>query len=235
MIREKWNDFMLDTKNINRLMTDKVEDYILLEEQPLPIRVGTKTIYIGNFNFKNENKFFQQWATILSNMSARIINMELADERKKELFEACSFDLLSNGKYMLEFLWMDKWLYKQLCKLIKNTILKQKQYKVIENKLKVKKLRNCSYRYFKNNIKKETLIRMCWLIYLYNFDSQKKSLKMVVEKMNIKQLQETYIPFWLQNLGGLTGKFHTAPVPNGDWLSNDDLSSPNIPQEQNNG
>lgn len=213
-IRDKWNKFMLQTNSIDTILTEKVNEYILLEEQPLPITIGDKIIFIGNLNFNNEQKFFHTWALLLSALASKIINMELVEERKKELIEACRFDLLANGKYLLEFLWTDKWLYKNICKLIGRTILKQQQYIYNGETKELKKWKNCSLRYFKKNITKEKLIQICWLIYLYNFDSSKKNLKLIIEKMGLKQLEQTYIPFWLQNLAGLNGKFLNVVAEN---------------------
>lgn len=220
-IREKYNQFMLSTNSINRLLSDKLDDYYILQEQPIPINIGNKIIFIGSLNFENEHKFFYEWAKILSVLSAKIINLELITERQKELLEKCNFELLANGKYLMEFLWMDKKLYKDLCKLIKKTVLKQQQYIQIKDNKELIKWTNCSYGYFKKWCTKEILIQICWLVYVYNFDSVKKNIKIIVEKMNIPQLEETYIPFWLQNLDGLTGQFLSAQAPKLDSVFSD--------------
>lgn len=230
-IRQIWNKFMLKTNNIDRLMTDKIEDFILIQEQPIPIQIKNVTgiedgkdrvLFIGNFNFDNEHKFFHQWAKIISLLSAKIINMGLLESRRKDLLKKASFDMLANGKWMLEFLLMDKWLKKQMCKLIGKTLLKQQAYIMNERGVREKESwQNCSYRFFRKNITKELLIQICWLIYIYNFDSQKKSLRFVAEKIELQQLEQTYIPFWLQNLGGLTGKFGNAQVENIDYYCSD--------------
>jgi len=91
-VREKWNKFFLgNTFNVDKLMTDKVNDYILLEEQPLPIAVGDKIIYVGNFTYDNEEKFFNMWCALLGALSSRIINMELMEDRRKELLKNAEF------------------------------------------------------------------------------------------------------------------------------------------------
>ena len=234
-IREKYNAFIMNSNNIDRLMTDKVDDYIIIEEQPLPIVVGEKIIYIGNFTFNTEHTFFHKWAKVISLLCSKIINMELTTERKKELLEKADFHLLANGKWMLEFLWQDKWLFNKICKLIKQTVLKQQGYYLTKNKLrKERSWTNCSYRYFKKNITKEGLIQICWLVYFYNFDSQKKSLKVLADKVNMNALVETYIPFWLQNLNGLTGKFLNAQVKNIDYYFKDKESKEASQQEEKN-
>jgi len=214
-IVNSYKKFMKNTNNIDRLMTDKLDDFVLLEEPPMPVQLGNKVIFVGTFNFKNEDKFFHQWAMILSAMSSRLINLELADERRKELMEQCNFDLLANGKYMLEFIWMDNWLKDKLCGMIGDTLLKQKFYiyNEVKGNLVMMKWKNCSYKYFRENMTSEKLIQICYLIYIYNFDSQKKSLRVLVDRLNMKHQEETYIPYWLENLAGLTGKFLTAPLP----------------------
>ena len=43
----------------------------------------------------------------------------------------------------------------------------------------------------------------------------------------IKEQTETYIPFWLQNLSGLTGRFALAQVPDIDSVFRDSMSRNN--------
>ena len=227
-IRSKYNEFMLNTKSIDTIFTKKVEDYILLEESPISISIGEHRLIVGNFNFGNEQKFFKGWANIIAALSARIVNMELIEERKKELLEKCDFNTLAEGKWMLEFLMMDGWLFKALCKLLKKTLLQQEGW-VFNEETKEREFKmwnTVPFRYFKKHMSKEKLIQICWLIYLYNWDSQKKSLALITEKMGMKSLMETYIPFWLQNLSGLTGTFLLAQsesidLPSTDWLKGD--------------
>lgn len=220
--RKKFSEFILgQTNNISRLMTDKLDDFVLLQEAPFPVIVGNKIIYIGTFNYDTELKFFKKWSAILSNLAARIIKMDLANERRKELLEKGDFFLLANGKYLKEFLLMDKRLKKDMCRLLRDTVLKQQMYVMLENqdKREIIKWRNCSYRYFKKWITSELLIQMAYMVYMYNFDSQKKSLKVIMARFNLKSLEETYIPFWLKNLPGLIGKFEHVQVPSIDAYS----------------
>jgi len=236
--RKKFNEFALNRNamTIDRLMTDKLDDYIILEEMPLPIQVGNKILLIGNFTFDTEHKFFHEWAMIISGLSMKIMNMEIAESRRRELLEKGNFDLLANGKWMLEFLLMDKWLKKQLCKLIDKTLLKQQRYYINKMGKEVKeKWQNCSSRYFNKHITKEALIQICYLIYFYNFDSQKKSMAVLMEKMNIKELAEMYIPFWLQNLGGLKGGFLNVRLPSIDSLPKDFLNKEGMRAKKNKG
>jgi hypothetical protein len=63
-----------------------------------------------------------------------------------------------------------------------------------------------------------------YLIYLYNFDAEKKNFKIIVGKMvkenpGSSQVLETYMSFWLQNLTGLTGKFQLSQLTNVDYWS----------------
>ena len=237
-IRDKYNNVMLSTRSINTILTKKVEEYIILEEQPLPVIIGKKVIYVGNFTYDNEQLFFRKYGLLLGAMASKIINMELSDVRRKELLERGSFDMIANGKYMLEFLLMDNWLKKNICKLLKKTILKQSCHIMTKKGIReFKNWENCSWKYFKKWVTKEAIIQICFLIYLYNFDAQKKSLKLVAEKMNLKQLQDTYIPFWLQNLAGLEGTFQLAQVPSIAYAFRDRLkgNTPNPKKEKSNG
>jgi hypothetical protein len=237
-IRRIWNNNHLKMNTIDRLLTDKVEDYILIQEQPLPILIkdltgmgGDRVLYVGNFTFDNEHKFFREWAMIISNLMSRLTNMELMESRRKELLEKANFHMLAEGKWIMEFLMMDDWLKKQLCKLLNKTLLKQQAYVLVGNDRVLKEWNNCDYDFFKKNVTKELLIQICWLIYLYNFDSQKKSLRLITEKMGFQQLEETYIPFWLQNLTGLTGKFVLAQAGNIDYYCGDLQNSTNSKEE----
>jgi hypothetical protein len=226
-MREKVGDILAGSLNIDKLMKDKVEDYILLEEQPMPIGIGERTIFVGNLTYNNEHLFFNKWAKLISLLGAKIVNMELAEERRKELLERASFNLLAEGKWMYEFLTMDKWLFKKLSKLIGKTILKQQAFYLNEDKMRKKlKWKNCSLRYFKKYITKEKIIQMCFLIYFYNFDSVKKNIQVLVEKMCMKSLAERYRYSWLANLGGATGKYLTAQAPSIESVWKDDFSKP---------
>ena len=84
-VRSKVLEMFSGYKTIDTLLKDKVDDYIIIEEQPLPIKVGKKVIYVGNLTLENEQRFFSEWGKIVSLLSARIINMELSDKRRKEL------------------------------------------------------------------------------------------------------------------------------------------------------
>ena len=245
-VRKVMTDFMLQRPSIDRLMTDKLDDFQLLEEPPLPIRIGSRTIYIGTLTLSNETEFFTQWAKLFTLMASQICNWNLSVEKKNELQAKCNFHLLANGSWIMEFIWRDKWINKNLVNLIGKTVLKQQAYYLDRDLMRKKgQWQNCSWGYFKRNITKETLIQICFLIYYFNFDSVKKNLRLIVEKMNMSSLLETSVPFWLQNMPGLSGKFLLARVPSPASIFDDEpnnsnppsmqVKDPVIPQELNDG
>jgi hypothetical protein len=207
-VRNYINDLFLSTNSINKIMTDKVNDYILIEEQPLPIRVGTKTIYVGNFTLDNSDKFWIEYGNLLAFIGVKFFN----------------FDLLSDAKQLMHCLKVHKKFKKKLIKLIGKTILKQQGYYLDTFKERThREWQNCSMRYFKKNMTYEKLLQICFLIYQYNFDAEKKNWAILAEKMVPEQLMETYMYFWLQNLSGLTGKFQLAQLPNLDYWQDGSL------------
>ena len=192
--------------NVDKMMTDKVNDYILIEEQPLPIDIGKHTIYIGNFTLDNNFKFWEVYGKLLATIGMKFINFELIGDTS-ELYKAIF-------KY--------KKLYKGLIKIIGKTILKQQAYYLDQFKnRKELKWTNCTYNYFKKNMTIEKLLQICKLVHLYNFDAEKKNFKILLGSMNLgkneKQLMETYMYNWFQNLTGLTGKFQLSQLTNVDY------------------
>lgn len=228
-IRKIINDWNMQRKTIDTLMTQKVEDYELIQEQPLPVRIGKKTIFIGNFTLENETKFFDMWARLVSLLSAQILNWDLSVERKKELLEKNDFNLLADGSLMLEFIYRSRWYWKQLVKILGKLVLKQQAYFIDLTGSRVKnEWTNCSYGYFKRHITKETLIQICYLVYFFNFDGVKKNLRFLSEKLNMSRLTETYTYFWLKNCPGLTGKFVQARAPSVDSVWQDTPSGTSL-------
>jgi len=220
--REKVKQFLSAGNNVESLIDKKVEDYILLEEQPMPIQVGDRTIYIGNFTYENEHKFFHQWAEIIGALQAKLMNMKLAEDRRKDLLIKGGFDLIANADVMMQFLMMDDWLFKKITRLLKKTLLKQQAYLRTQAGSRVKiKWENCTFRYFKKHITMEKLIQICWLIYFYNFDSVKKNASIMLEKMNLKALSGTFMYSWLRNLSGMTGEYLRAQAPSIDYAFRD--------------
>lgn len=199
-VREKINKQMLAINNIDKLMTDKVDDYILIEEQPIPIQVGKYTIFFGNLTIKNQSKMLDKWIRILGLINVKNVNM----------------DLLGDGAQLYEHISTNKKVFKELCKMMRNTICKQQGYyrDIMGNKEHIK-WRNIPLRYLLNNLTIEKLIQMCFMVYIYNYDSEKKNLKILLRRVmgdsqEAREHMETYMYFWLQNLAGLTGKFQLA-------------------------
>lgn len=206
--RKKIKQIMGVVPNIDSLMRDKVDEYILTEELPCPIRIGEKVIYVGNFNLGIDNTFFRDYTKIIGNLGLQVVN----------------FELLKDGLELYKYLKIHKRLEKNLCRLIKNTVLKQQKF-FYEGNAKHYKLNKCSYKYFRDHISKEKLIQMCYLIYLYNYDASKNALALIANKMGIGAQSQTYIYSWLENCPGLTGKFLLRQLQDLDWWHNDLLKS----------
>lgn len=208
LVRKKINKIVLATNNIDRLMTEKVEDYILVKEQPMPVTIGNKTIFIGTFTIENDYKFWKTYAIILAHIGLKFIN----------------FELLNESGDLYKFLHQHKRFYKDLCKLINKHILKQQGYFLNEVKERENiKWTNCNYRYFRKHITYETLMQICKLIYIYNFDAEKKNFQILLGQMgkNMSKVSENYMYFWLQNCIGLTGAFSHAQLIKPSWWSED--------------
>lgn len=183
------------TNNIDKLFTDKLNDYTLIEEVPLSIRIGEKTIYVGNFTLENNFKFFDMYGKLMAHLGLKYVN----------------FDHLGDGSELYSLCLKNKEWYKGMLKIIKKTLLKQQAY--LLNKFKKReefKWTNCSLSYFVKNVSVESLMQIVKLIYEYNFNAEKKNFKILVAKEPTKQLMETYMYSWLQSLPGLTGKFQLA-------------------------
>ena len=205
-----------NTNNISRLMKDKVEDYILLEEQPLPIRIGDKVIYIGTFTFETEQIFWREWIKILSALQADKLN----------------FDMLSSGGDLYKALKLHNGLYKAICKMLMKTIIKQQGYFYSNGKELKLSWKNCSLRWLMKNLTTEKLIQICLLIHRFNFDAEKKNIQIVLEATGSKEAGEMYIYSWLQNLVGLKGSFANVLPLSTVFASND---TPNSAEATNNG
>lgn len=207
-IRQMVSNALKNSNNVSRLMTDKVEDYILLEEQPIPIKIGDRIIFIGTFTYENELRFWKDWIKLMSALYADKVN----------------FDLLNNGLEMYKALKIHKNLFKNICKLLYKTIIKQQQYfynnKTGEKDILVK-WKNCSLRWLMKNITTEKLIQICMLVYIYNFDAEKKNLQILLGATRSTEAGEMYIYSWFQDLAGLTGKFVASQAPSIDSVFSD--------------
>jgi predicted DNA-binding transcriptional regulator AlpA len=208
-LREKIEDMTHEANCIDRLMREKVDDYILVDEVPMPIQIGSKTIWIGSFTIDNQYTFFNDYPKILASIGADIVN----------------FEMLCDGGELYKYLTMHKKLYKKMIKLIGKTILKQQDYWQNARKDDKKyKLTKCSTRYFRKHVTIEKLIQICYLIYLYNFDSEKKNLQIILGRMDKTHLTEMYMYGWLKNLAGLTGKFQRSQLINVDYWDNEEIA-----------
>jgi hypothetical protein len=206
--RKKVYEHLRNVNSVDKLMRDKLEPYILLDELPCPIQIGTKTIFVGNLNLNNEDYFFKGWAKILGNLGMQ--NMFI--------------DLLSNGLELMKYMKIHTALRKDLTDLVAKTLLKQQKF-YYPNNQKEYKLNKCSMRYFKNYMNKEKLIQVVFLLYTYNYDSSKKSLALVVNRMGAGAMSETFMYNWLENCPGVNGNFLLSQLPNLEWFNNESLKS----------
>lgn len=193
-IREKYNELFHGRNTIDKLLRDKIDDWFLLEEFPLPIRIGKKTLWVGNLNLENQNTFLESFAQIMALRGINIIN----------------FETIQDGVKVYECIARHKQIQKDLCKLISKTLLKNQKYyrEELTGGLSEFKLpQSISYRYFKKRVTSEKLSQIMILVYKYNFDSEKKNLRVLAEAMGLKQAVETYTYSWLQNMVGLMGDF----------------------------
>ena len=201
-IRELVGKTFDNQSGVSRLMRDKVEDYVILEEQPLPIKIGDKVLFVGNFTFETEIKFWKLWVQIMATLQAGKYN----------------FDLLASGSDLYKALQLQKGLFKQLCKLIHKTLVKQQWYYYETGKEKVIQWKNVSVRWVMKYMTTEKLLQICKLVYIYNFDAEKKNLQILLGATGSQELAEMYMYSWLQNLTGLTGKFLEAQALDIDYV-----------------
>lgn len=198
---------LLGKNSIDKLFTEAVNPYILIEEQPLPIQIGKYIIFVGNLTLEKSYEFWNGWARILALLQTQTLN----------------FDLLSDGGELFKAIQLNKKLHKELCKLLYRTICKQQGYYLdsITKERKHTNWKNISFRYLIKNITVEKLIQMCFLVYLYNFDAVKKNSQILNFRLPMegKETMGTYMAYWLQNCTGLTGKFQLAQTLSPDLLS----------------
>jgi hypothetical protein len=217
-LRDKIYQRFGEVNSIDKLMKDKLEPYVIMDELPLPIQIGEKKIYVGNLNLENESYYFTQFAKILSNLGLQNIMI----------------DLMSDGGKLLTHLKSYKKLQKELTQLVIKTILKQQKWYYPKND-KMYKLNKCSYNYVKNYLTKEKLIQIIFLIYTYNYDSLGKSMSLVLNKMHAREITSTYMFSWLQNLPGATGNFLTNQLPNSDFYSSEHQALKSKQEAEDNG
>lgn len=213
--RDKMNDMMMGMNNVDKLMTDFVNPFILMEEQPMPIQVGEHIIFVGNLTLESMNIFWERYVRILVNLSKQIVTTELSEDRRKELLEKGNFMMIASGKDLFELLNEFRWLKKDLSKLIYKTVVKQQAYYLNQQNKKREELKwkNCSFRYFWKNMTESKLIQMLFAIYLYNFNQKKKYTQAYSGKNG--HTRETDFAdlyrFLLSELGWSHGEIFTCP------------------------
>jgi hypothetical protein len=135
-----------------------------------------------------------------------------------------NFDLLNNSENLYKALKLHDTLFKNICKTLYRTIIKQQGCFYNNGEKKLIKWKNCSLRWFIKNMTTEKLLQICKLVYIYNFDAEKKNLQILLQSTRSQELGEMYIYSWLQNLTGLKGSFGNAQAPSIDYVFRD---SPN--------
>lgn len=197
-IRDKIQRFLLGTNCIDKFFSDRIEPFILVEELPLAFTIGKYTVYVGNLTIKNSFTFWAGWGRILAALGAEKLN----------------FDLLADGANLYATLMRHRKIHKDLCKVLHKTICKQQGYfrDQLTGKRTLNKWKNISLRYFVNNITVEKLVQMCFMVYMYNFEAEKKNLQIINFHLPKKgqQTMDTYMSYWLENMPGMTGKFQLA-------------------------
>lgn len=201
-LHNRTKEIISGVKTIDKLMSDKVDPYIIVDELPIPIQIGHKIIYVGNLNLANEQYYHVNFAKILGNLGMQHL----------------LFEMMSDGIELITYIKTNEALNKDLTKLVIKTILKQQKWYYPKND-KIYKLNKCSWRYMKNYLTKEKLIQMILLIYLYNYDSLGKSLPLVINKMDAGGISETYMYSWLSELAGVSGNFLQSQLPNLSWYN----------------
>ena len=192
-------EWVMNKPSIDKLLQDKVDDFIIVRELPLPIKIGERTIYIGTFTLETQDIFFREYAILMAAITARHAGLEYGVQFLKD--GVTLYKLLSSDAFIR------KWIYR----LIKKTILARQDYidPVSGKKYKLEKV---SLRYFKKRVTIDTLMQILLLIYIYNFDATKKSMNLLMGEMGAKATSETLMWSWLRNLDGASGKFLLSPL-----------------------
>lgn len=193
-MRESVERLLFQNNNVDMLMRNKIDDFHLIEEAPMPVVIAGRLMFVGNLTLDNLYKFVDLSAEIFANVGAQIT---LAD-------------FLSNSVDMMGVISENKKLRYKLKVLIKKTVLNQQEFyrremgRGIDAYVKLPKV---SWRHFKKNVTLERLVQILFLIYKFNFDAVKKNFSILATAMGTNQISANYIYSWLQNLAGLTGKF----------------------------
>lgn len=241
--KEAWDKYesMLHANGshvIDEIMSERVADYYLMSERPFAVHVGEKIFYIECFTLENEQEFFERYVAMMTVVGFQSINFDLLNNPKnlyeclmaskvfyKRLLDVIGCAIVKNqDKYDQDIMLVDK-KYDAMVAHVKRMITLSPSFgksKRLSKKIdKINTLREREKdifrkgltRYFSEHVSKETLIQICLLVYLYNFDSvQKKNLSLLLEKMsgegkNATHRSRTYIWSWLKNLAGLREKY----------------------------
>lgn len=211
LFQEKIRDLFKSRNSIDKLMQEKVDDFYLIEEAPVPIIIGGKLMFVGSLTMENMYVFIDMCARIFANIGVQLT----------------SFDILANSDEITKLTMINKKLRKNLMVLIKKSVLSNQDYYMNqigpENVEKVK-LPKVSWRHFKKNITLPTLVQLLFLVYFFNFNSVKKNFRILAEKMEASNLTESYIYTWLANLDGLSGDFVKPQYQKSDFSASE---SPN--------
>lgn len=193
-------DLFAQRNTIDKLMSDKVEDFHLIEEAPMPVFIGGRLMFVGNLTLENLYVFIDMCARIFANVGIQLT----------------SFDVLANSDEITRLIQTNKKTRKELYKLIKKSVLSNQDYyhsQLGQFVMSSYRLPKVTWSHFKRNVTLETLIQILFMVYTYNFDSVKKNFRIIAEKMAVSNLTENYIYSWLGNLGGLSGAFVKPRYP----------------------
>lgn len=197
--RRMVEEYVMSRPSIDKLLREKVDDYVIIRELPLPIKIGENTIYIGTFSLETQDIFFKEYVKLLSLVGTRHANIELG------------IKFFAKGEDLYRILSNDKKIRKQIYKLIKSTILQEQNY-IDPVSGKLYKLPKVSMGYFKKFASIDVVMQICMLIYVYNFDATRRSLNILMGEMGVQLSGATFMWSWLQNLTGLSGKFLLNPL-----------------------
>jgi len=196
--RELINEYVLSRPSIDKLLKDKVADYILIREIPLPIAIGEKKIYVGTFTMETMDVFFTEYAKVMGLIAARHAGLEVG------------IKMIQGGTELYQIILKDRLIKKWIYRLIDKTILKKQNYiDPITNKFY--KLPKVSIGYFKKHATTDDVMQILLMTYIYNFDATKRSLNLLMGEMGASQVSEVCVSSWLANLAGMSGKYLSDP------------------------
>lgn len=206
-IRDRAREFFNYNNTIDKLLKDKIEDYILIREFPLPISIGEKTIYVGTFTWETQDIFLRDYAKLLGLIAA------------KHLVPKVGIELLGDGATMYRILQVDRKIKKEIMKLINRTILRRQHFIDPATGL-FYRIPKVTFGYFKKYVTYETIVQICMIAYELNYDATRRSLNIIAGELRVQQRAENYCYTWLENLAGLNGNFLIRQLQKSDlWPS----------------